>query len=358
MEKQILIHCPSCGHEFPIETALGNEIEQRLKLEFKSKLDKANKEFEIQKKALLEKEAEFEAKKEKARAEYKEQLAKDRQKYEEEFAIQRRKLEEQLAKDRQKFEEQSQKERQKLEEELRKSQQEEMSRMLELEKTKIAKQNEFEFDKLKLRVEMAEKEQEQLKKVALENEKLRIDLQNTKHEMQIELQKQLREKLATENENIRKKLEEEFELRNKDKEHEMASLKKQIDELKKRAEQGSMQAQGEVMELAIEESLKQIFPFDLVEEVGKGVKGADLIQTVKENGVVCGKIIYESKRTKHFSSDWVPKLKEDMMNAKADIAVLVTETMPKDMKILGSVDGVWICSYQEFKGLALALREG
>ena len=145
-------------------------------------------------------------------------------------------------------------------------------------------------------------------------------------------------------------LKKEFKIR----EEQQAKL---IDEMKRKAEQGSMQLQGEILELALEGLLKETFPFDLIEEVGKGVRGADCIQTVRNNfGQPCGKIIYESKRTKDFSNDWIEKLKADMRAQNADIAVIVTQAMPKDMEQFGEKNGIWICTYQEVRALAHVLR--
>jgi hypothetical protein len=100
------------------------------------------------------------------------------------------------------------------------------------------------------------------------------------------------------------------------------------------------------------------FPFDKIEEVGKGVKGADCVQIIRNGfGVECGKIIFESKRTKDFSKDWIQKLKTDMRSQGADMAVLVTNVMPKDMEQFGEKEGVWICSFSEVKALVHVLRD-
>jgi hypothetical protein len=120
-----------------------------------------------------------------------------------------------------------------------------------------------------------------------------------------------------------------------------------------------MQLQGEVQEIALEEVLRSAFPFDMIVEVGKGVRGADCIQVVRNNfGQECGKIIFESKRTNAFAADWIEKLKADMRSQGAEIAVIVTKTMPKDMDGFGIKDGVWICSFAEVKSLAGVLRDG
>jgi hypothetical protein len=131
-----------------------------------------------------------------------------------------------------------------------------------------------------------------------------------------------------------------------------------VETMRRKAEQGSMQLQGEVLELALEELLKATFPLDSIEEVAKGVKGADCVQHIKNNmGDFCGKIIYESKRTKAFTNEWIEKLKRDMRAQQADIAVIVTETLPKDMDSFGFKDGVWICRFTDVKPLAFLLRD-
>ena len=118
-----------------------------------------------------------------------------------------------------------------------------------------------------------------------------------------------------------------------------------------------MQTQGEVQELLLEEMLRTAFPFDIISEVGKGVRGADCIQAVRNSlGMECGKIIFESKRTENFTADWIEKLKTDMHNQGADIAVLVTKTLPKDMSQFGEKQGVYICSFYEVKSLVTVLR--
>ncbi|MCB0503026.1 MAG: DUF2130 domain-containing protein, partial [Bacteroidetes bacterium] len=121
---------------------------------------------------------------------------------------------------------------------------------------------------------------------------------------------------------------------------------------------GSMQMQGEVQEIALENLLARLYPFDTIEEVGKGIRGADVIQTVINSAQqACGKIVYESKRTKAFQNDWIDKLKQDQIICKADISVIVTETMPGDMDRFGEKDGVWICGFHEVKSLSFVLRE-
>lgn len=184
-----------------------------------------------------------------------------------------------------------------------------------------------------------------------------------------EIELEVQQKILREREQLKNVLNKELEERNKLKDHEhflkVKELEKQLEdqkllteEMKRKQEQGSMQLQGEVQELALEELLRATFPFDMVEEVGKGVRGADCIQIVRNNfGQECGKIIYESKRTKDFSNDWIEKLKADMRNLGADIAIIVTQAMPKDMDGFGEKDGVWICNFLEARSVATIMRD-
>lgn len=119
-----------------------------------------------------------------------------------------------------------------------------------------------------------------------------------------------------------------------------------------------MQLQGEVQELAIEDLLTKTYPFDKIHEVPKGIRGADSIQTViNSSQQECGSIVYESKRTKNFANIWIDKLKQDQITCKADLAVLVTETLPSDMDRFGEKNGVWICGFHEVRSLSFVLRE-
>lgn len=190
------------------------------------------------------------------------------------------------------------------------------------------------------------------------------DLKIKEEELAITVQRQLleeREKLKQqfqneESEKLNLK-EQEFQLRLKEKDKQLEDQKKLVEEMRRKAEQGSTQLQGEVLELLLEELLQATFPFDKVEEVGKGVRGADCIQTVRNQfGNECGKIIYESKRTKDFSNDWIEKLKTDMRTLGAEVAVIVTQALPKDMERFGEKEGVYICSFAEVKSVAAVLR--
>lgn len=196
-----------------------------------------------------------------------------------------------------------------------------------------------------------------LQRKELEFLRERNELEQKARNIEIEIERRLLED--------RKRIEQEaiqregqvFEMRLREKELQMESMKRTIEELKRKSELSITQQQGEAQEVLLEKILTEHFPFDTIEEVGKGVEGADCIQVVRNpTGKECGKIIYESKRTKGWNNAWIDKLKTDMRNNQADLAILVTQTFPKGMECFGEKDGVWICSFKEVFGLAAALR--
>ncbi|HMW66761.1 MAG TPA: DUF2130 domain-containing protein, partial [Chitinophagaceae bacterium] len=210
------------------------------------------------------------------------------------------------------------------------------------EKLKQARQQQLEFlqKEQQLKNKEAELELELQKKMNAEREKLQVDIKA-----------QQDQKLTA--------IENEYKLREKQWEEKFEAQKKLADEMKRKAEQGSMQMQGEVQEIALEEMLRTAFPFDMVTEVGKGIRGADCILTVRNNfGQECGKIIFESKRTKDFGGDWIEKLKSDLRNVQADAGVIVSQALPKEINGFGEKDGVWICGFNEVRPVVQMLRDG
>ncbi len=291
------IKCPNCGHQFEPNESIREEIEKELRSKAADWQKKKNEEFQV------------------------------------------------------KLDDEKKKLQQSLEENIRKNITGDFENKLKLleqnnkdneEKLKLSRQKELEF--LKKEQELLSKEQE-------------IDLQ---------LQRLLLEERSKLSEIIRKEEAEKNSLKDTENQMRLKELEKQLDdqkkladEMRRKSEQGSMQLQGEVQELALEELLKAAFPFDLISEVGKGVRGADCIQTVRNNfGQECGKIIFESKRTKDFANDWLEKLKADMRSQSADVAVIVTQALPKDMDRFGEKNGVWICSFAEVKPVVQMLRDG
>lgn len=184
-------------------------------------------------------------------------------------------------------------------------------------------------------------------------------LEEKQKNMEVEIEKRFLEKRKEIEESAIKKEQEIFDLKTKEYKLQMEQQQKLIEELKRKSEQGSMQLQGESQELLLEEILQSYFPFDIIEEVEKGVEGADCIQVIRNNsGTICGKIIYESKRTKAWSNGWIDKLKADMRSNGSDVAILVTQVFPKDMEKFGEKDGVWICTFNEVSSVAQLLRNG
>jgi len=259
----------------------------------------------------------------------------------------------------------------------RQQQEEELNKRLQAEKLKLQEQlsenirkdvsADFE-NQLRLMKETQLENEEKLKEArAKELEFLRKtqELNNREQEMELDLQKRLLQERSQLMEQIRKEeaernslKETENQMRTRELEKQLEDQRRLVEEMRRKAEQGSMQLQGEVQELALEEMLRSHFPFDAISEVGKGVRGADCIQTVRNQfGQECGKIIYESKRTKDFSKEWLEKLKADMRSQGADIAVLVTQTMPRDMERFGEREGIWVCTFHEVKSLTFVLRD-
>ncbi|GAA7180932.1 DUF2130 domain-containing protein [Helicobacter pylori] len=203
------------------------------------------------------------------------------------------------------------------------------------------------------------KQVQQLHQKEAEIERLKRENNEAESRLKAENEKKLNEKLETERGRIEKALHEKNELKFKQQEEQLEMLRNELKNAQRKAELSSQQLQGEVQELAIEEFLRQKFPLDCIEEIKKGQRGGDCIQVVHTREFQnCGKIYYESKRTKEFQKAWVEKLKSDMREIGADVGVIVSEALPKEMERMGLFEGVWVCSFEEFKGLSAVLREG
>ncbi|MDF0666433.1 MAG: DUF2130 domain-containing protein [Nitrospira sp.] len=184
------------------------------------------------------------------------------------------------------------------------------------------------------------------------------ELDDAKRELDLTVEKRVQEGLAVTREQAKKEAEEGLKLKVLEKEQTIASMQKQIEELKRKAEQGSQQLQGEVQELELEALLRTKFPRDTIEPVPKGEHGGDALQrVVGTNGQSCGTIIWESKRTKNWSDGWLAKLREDQRAAKAEIAVIVSQSLPKEVETFGLVENVWVTHTKTVLPLALTLRQ-
>lgn len=183
------------------------------------------------------------------------------------------------------------------------------------------------------------------------------ELDDAKRELELTVEKRVQEGLAATREQAKKEAEEGLKLKVMEAEQTISSMQKQIEELKRKAEQGSQQLQGEVQELELEALLRAKFPRDTIEPVPKGEHGGDALQhVVGPNGQACGTIIWESKRTKNWSDSWLAKLREDQRAAKAEIAVIVSQSLPKEIETFGSVENVWVTHTKTVLPVALTLR--
>jgi hypothetical protein len=189
-------------------------------------------------------------------------------------------------------------------------------------------------------------------------EKLKREKDEISSRAKMEAELELSKKLAEEKIKLQKAIDDEISIKLKAKDEQIEQMRRDIENAKRKAEQGSMQLQGEALELAIESWLSSQFPFDTIDEVKKGAFGADCIQTIHTRELQnCGVICYESKNTKAWSDSWISKLQQDMLKVNADLGVLVTSVYPNGMNRMGFVDGIWVCSLDEFKGSVSLLRE-
>ena len=312
--EKTTIRCPNCGHEIDVNEILYHELQEQISREYNAKLAAQRKDYETKVEALSKEKELLEEEKKKIGEAIKEGVT-------ERLKEERKQVEQQL---RKRIEDEKDDEIKSYQEELK-------------DKSEQLK----EFNKVKADLEREKREKEELRdKIVLEAEQ--------------KFTKQLEE----EREKIRKLEDEKNQLKISEKEQVIEQLRKQLAEAQRKAEQGSMQLRGEVQELAVEEWLKNNFPLDDIEEIKKGARGADCLQIINTTSQRnCGSIYYESKRTKDFQPTWIEKFKVDMRQKGANVGVLVTETLPKDMDRMGQRDGIWICTFEEFKGLCFVLRE-
>ncbi len=252
-------------------------------------------------------------------------------------------------------------------EEAKKTADEDFARKLIVEKARIAaeegkKAKDASATELKdMRERVAEKEAEAEKARAFEIElrRERQKFEDDKKSFELDVQRRLDAERDQIKRNTLDMFTEEHRLKDSEKDKMINDLKRNLDEMKRKVEQGSMQTQGEVLEEELEDLLKAHFPVDVIEPVGKGIRGADILQKVyTRGGQHCGTIVWELKRTKAWSDDWIGKLKDDQREVRAEVAVLVSEAMPREVTSFRLVDGVWVCAIPLAISLAEALRMG
>ena len=243
---------------------------------------------------------------------------------------------------------------------------EEINRKLEIEKQALLKKAtqeaegrvSLELKDLKGQIQEKDKKIEESEEKELELRKKQREIEAREKSIELDMTRKLDSERKKIEEETSKRISEEQGLKLLEREETIAGLKKQIDELKRRAEVGSQQLQGEVQELDLESFLQEHFIYDELRPVPKGIRGADVLQKIStKNETNCGSILWESKRTKNWSEGWIAKLKEDQREAKADIAVIVSDILPKDVSNSGFRNGVWITNRASLHGLAMALRK-
>jgi hypothetical protein len=297
--KNQLIKCPKCGNDIEITEVIARDIEEKVKSEYESKLTDALKhEREI-----------FKLK-------------------EKEFERARLSLENDFA--------------EKIECEKKK--------ML----NKIKAESETELNDLKLQLESNQRKLIEANKKEFEIRKMKNELEVKLNSVELDIQRRVDE----EKNKLKNEVEDKFKLKEREKEELINRYKKQVEDLKRKLEQGSQQLQGEVQELELEDFLRSNFPLDIISPVGKGVQGADVMhEVINQYGQKCGKILWESKRTKNWNDGWIPKLKTDLRESKADAAIIVSQVLPSDINHIGEFDGIWVVSFQAVYGITLLLRE-
>lgn len=315
------VKCPNCGTEIKLTESLAAPL-----------IESTRKQFEQQ---LAQKDRDIASR---------EQTMRDREKH---LADAQTKLDEQVASQ---VEEQLKKDRSRIAAEEAKKAKLAASTDLDQKSQELAELQEV-LKQRDLKLAEAQKAQAELIKKQRE-------LDDAKREMDLTIQKRVQENLNSTRQQAKREAEEEQKLKLMEREQTISAMQKQIEDLKRRAEQGSQQLQGEVQELELENLLCAKFPFDTIEPVPKGEHGGDTFQRVNgANGQSCGTILWESKRTKNWSDGWLTKLREDQRAAKAEIAVIVSQVLPKGVDTFEIVDGIWVTHPRAALPVAAILRQ-
>jgi hypothetical protein len=312
--NKTVIQCPECGKDIDINDVLTHQLEKQLTEKYEDERD---------------------AEKEKISA-----------------------LEKNLSKEKDALEKQKEDLNTSIEIEVKKELKSEREKVEAKLKKRLLEENQEQLSMMEKELEEKSKQVQELNRTKAEIEKLKREKDEIKFEVEAKAQKDLSKILLEEKKKIQKTVEDQSQTRIKQFQIKFDEQTKLIEEMKRNQEEGSSRILGESGELEIEEWLGNQFRLDTIEEIKKGARGADCLQTVhtreRQN---CGTIYYESKRTKLFQPSWIEKFKADMRAKSADIGILVTEAMPSDMPRLGQKDGIWICNFDEFKGLSIVLRE-
>lgn len=234
------------------------------------------------------------------------------------------------------------------------------SQMMKL-KEKAKEEMDLQLKDKSNELEELRKQNKALQEQLLEINKMMRQIKNENESKRVEMEKRLLEAEEKIRGEEKKKMDEEYKLKIMEKDKKLDDAMKMVEEYKRKLEQGSQQLQGEVLELELENTMKRNFPYDVIKEVPKGVRGADILQVVKNSyGREVGTIVWELKRTKSWSEGWIAKLKEDQRTLKADLAVIVTQVLPDGVANFAprsEGNEVWVSDYQSMMGLAIVLRD-
>jgi hypothetical protein len=315
------IVCPNCKTEIKLTESLAAPLIETTRKQFEQQL--AQKDSDI-------------AQREQAMREKEKQLIEAKHRLDEQVADQ---VEEQLKKDRTRI----------ATEEAKKAKQ---ASALDLE------QKTQELSELQEVLKQRNEKLAEAQKAQAELIKKQRELDDAKRELELTVEKRVQEGLGATRQQAKKEAEEEQKLKVMEKEQTITAMQKQIEDLKRRAEQGSQQLQGEVQELELENLLRTKFPFDTIEPVPKGEFGGDVLhRVVSAGGQPSGTILWESKRTKNWSDTWLAKLREDQRTAKAEIAVIVSQILPKGVETFEIVEGVWVTHPRAALPVGFILRQ-
>ncbi|MBN9585746.1 MAG: hypothetical protein BGN84_00945 [Afipia sp. 62-7] len=311
------ISCPKCSHEIKLTESLAAPL-----------LEESRKRYQNQ---LAAKEAEFAKKTEDLRTQQ-EEVAKAREQIEDQLAVRLKAERSQIAT----VEAKKAREAAALDMENKDKEAAELRQALASNNEKLA---------------TAQKEQAELQRKQRE-------LDDAQRELGLTVEKQVREALAEVRTKAKQEAEDALKLKVSEKDQQIAGMNRTIEELRRKAEQSSQQTQGEVLELELEEILRAKFPTDVIEPVAKGELGADVIQRVNASiGPAAGVILWESKRTKNWADSWLPKLREDQRRCNADIALVISNALPKQVETFDFIDGIWVAHPRCALPVAMALRQ-
>lgn len=296
------ITCPSCGASIPLNDALTNDLRKHMQADLEQELKKKEMEF---------------------------------QKREEAFATREKNAE-------QEYERKLHEEKVKLWEKAQKAANEKLL---------------TEMEDLRRENEDRKKSLEAMRSQELELRKQKREMEEREKNMTLEMERKMDEQRKQIAEIAQKTAQEEMQKKILEKDTQMEQMRKTIEELKRKSEQGSMQVQGDAQEINLKNILHNAFPIDTITDVPTGIRGGDVVQTVRNSfGQESGIILWESKSTQKWSNDWIPKLKDDRGRVKADVCILVSQTLPEGIEHFGMIEGIWVCGFSYALPLVSTLR--